>query len=80
MSDGVKITIPEDRTEGEGKETYHVSTDQAADIAASLIDGIASEYITGTEDLVNDHDTRRSMRRQALNQVKDELYGPYARM
>lgn len=80
MSDGVAITIPSDRTEGNGCETFHVSADQAADIAADIIDGMAFEYINGTEDLHDDHDTRRGMRKQALAEVKDELYGPYGRM
>lgn len=80
MSDGVKITIPAERTDGDEEEVYHVSTDQATRIAAQLISGIAYEYINGTPDLADDFDTRRDMKRSALGEVKNELYGPYERM
>lgn len=80
MSDGIRIMIPAERTESGEIETYHVSADQAKSIAKQAIDGMALEYINGTEDLHDDHDTRRSMRKQALSEVKDELYGPYGRM
>lgn len=80
MSDGVPLTIPGTRTQNGEPQTVHVSTDEAAEIAAQLVRGMASEYITGTEDLYDDHDTRVDMERQALGEVKNELYrGPYSR-
>lgn len=80
MSKGVMITIPEDCTTGDVDEVYYLSTDQATNIAAQLINGIAQEYINGTQDLEDNFDTRRDMKRSALGEVKNEMYGPYERM
>jgi len=80
MSDGVHIRIPGNRTIDGEDRNYYLSTDEAAQIAAHLIDGIADEYITGTEDLEHNHETRRAMRKQARMEVKDKLYGPYGHM
>ena len=80
MSDGVPISIPAERTEPGERLHYNVSADEALQIAVGALDGIVQERINGDEDLVNDHDTRRALKKEVLSELREEFSEPYMRI
>ena len=78
MSDGVKVRIPANRTESGSDEYFWLSVDEAAELAGSIAQGIAHEWIRGQHpEEWGDFDLQRGMKQQAIQLIEEETFDAY---